>query len=883
MSTPNLKTLISKLNPASHQALEKAAGLCLNRSHYNIELEHWLLALLQNEHSAFNVMLRLAQCNTDRLQSDINASLEALKTGNDQTPALSHRIIELINEAWLLASLEYAGSTIHSGILLCAILQNTVLQQVCAGISREFARFDSLNPRALLAQALNDSEENQNPSADQSIQAPAKTGKQTALAQFTTNLNEQARAGRIDAAIGREDEIRQVIDILGRRRQNNAILTGEPGVGKTAIVEGLALRIVTGDVPDNLKNVVVHSLDIGLLQAGEGVKGEFENRLKNLIQEVKQSPQPIILFIDEAHTLIGAGAGAGQNDAANLLKPALARGELRSIAATTWSEYKQYFEKDAALTRRFQVVKVEEPDAVTAMRMLRSLVASLEKHHQVKILDSAVQSATLLSQRYITGRQLPDKSISVLDTASARVASKMSTTPAEIEKLQKLLEQLAIEQQQLDKESKQGLAHQERLSDLAAEIKSAELHVQALQTRWQKEKQLVDNLLQLNEQGKLSKTDTAQRQRLLKQLSLLQGDMPLVQAYVDEQAVAEVIADWTGIPVGRMLKDEIGQILELAKQLQQRIVGQDHALTKIAATIKSSRAKLTDPNKPSGVFLFVGPSGVGKTETALALAENLYGSDEKMTVINMSEFKEEHKVSLLAGSPPGYVGYGEGGVLTEAVRRKPYSLVLLDEMEKAHPGLQDVFYQVFDKGMLKDGQGRDIDFKNTLIIMTSNAASEQISKLCADPETQPEPDILAAAIHDELLKHFKPAFLGRVTVIPYLPLSETVLENVVRLKLKRIQDRMQSQHRVKLEITAQVVSTIISRCNQADIGARQVDNILAQTIVPEISEIVLNHLLSETPLTSLEVTLSEEQRFTYMVNAKNRKKTKRKEPICKVV
>ncbi len=878
MSENPLKTLISKLSPESHKSLEKAAHICMTRGHYNLELEHWMLALLEDETSTFSKMLHHAHCNIDHIIKDINDALEELKTGNDRTPPISNRVVDLIQESWLVASLDFHGEAIHSGILLCTLIQKQTLNQLCLAISKEFAKIQPDAVRKLMAQALSEKKSEGEPEATQDKPA-GKSSKTPALDQYTNNLNEQAKHGKIDAAIGREDEIRQVIDILSRRRQNNAILTGEPGVGKTAIVEGLALKIVHGDVPELLKNVIIHTLDMGLLQAGASVKGEFENRLKNLIKEVKSSPHPIILFIDEAHTMIGAGGGAGQNDAANLLKPALARGELRSIAATTWAEYKLYFEKDAALTRRFQVVKVEEPNLENAARMLRSLVPGLEKHHGVKVLDEAVQQATTLSNRYIMGRQLPDKSISVLDTACSRVSSKLTTTPAEVEQLDKLLVQLKTELERLEAEQKRGITHEARIKELHGIIAEKQERMTVLNTQWEQEKPLVTEILALSIEiaDAKAKEEKTVRQKLdvaMAKLAKIQGDHPLIQPYVDGNAVADVIGDWTGIPVGKMMKNELAQLSKLDKTLKRRVVGQDYGLEQIADTIKISSAKLSDPNKPIGVFLLVGPSGVGKTETALTLAEEIFGSEDKITVINMSEFKEEHKISTLAGSPPGYVGYGEGGVLTEAVRRKPYSLILLDEMEKAHPGLQDVFYQVFDKGILKDGQGRDINFKNTLIVMTANTCSDLITQLCADPELMPEPAALLDAIQDELAKTFKPAFLGRVRVIPYLPLSETVLRQVIQLKLKRIQNRVKAQHKVELTYDEAVESEILTMCQQQSIGARQIDNILSNKVLPELSRVFLDGLADQAFVTGIHLSVNKGAFTCEVQNAKVASKQK---------
>ena len=730
--------------------------------------------------------------------------------------------------------------------------------------------------------------------------AGSRSTQTPALDQFTIDLTARARAGKIDPVVGRDSEIRQIIDILTRRRQNNPIMTGEAGVGKTAVVEGFALRIAQGDVPPALQNVAVKTLDLSLLQAGAGVKGEFENRLKSVIAEVNSSVTPIILFIDEAHTLIGAGGQAGQGDAANLLKPALARGELRTIAATTWAEYKKYFERDAALARRFQVVKVEEPSEEKAIAMMRGLVNTLQNHHQIEILNEAVEDSVRLSSRYISGRQLPDKSVSLLDTACARVAIGHTTVPPAIEDCQRTVDLTTTAIEILERESAIGTDHTDGLKKLHHKKSEALARYETLKIQWHAEKDLIAQIRILRDQlapplapilAKTSSSGTTQKQpaataaavlvvptaetvtpplsdedraKLIielsernKQLAGIQGDAPLLQACVDSQAVAEIVASWTGIPVGRMVSDEIQNIIKLNERMEERVVGQSHGLEAIAQRIRTSRANLTDPSRPIGVFFLVGPSGVGKTETAIALAELLYGGEQNMTTINMSEFKEEHKVSLLMGSPPGYVGYGEGGILTEAVRRKPYSVVLLDEMEKAHPGVQDVFYQVFDKGNMKDGEGRDIDFRNTVILMTSNAATEAMMKLCADPETMPSPEALAEAIHPELLKSFKPAFLGRITVIPYFPLSDPIMRQIATLKLGKIARRIREHYDAPFTWSEGVLDNIVNRCTEVDSGARNVDRILTGTLLPLLSAEVLSRMVDGVPIKSVAVVVGE--------------------------
>jgi len=751
-----LKPLIGRLNDVCRRALEGAAGLTALRSHYNVEIEHLLVGLLDRTDTDIAAILRHWDVDATRLSADLNRSLERMKTGNARAPSLSPDIVEMIKQGWLLASVEQGASRVRSGHLLWALLADDFLARRAREMSGHLA---PIPPDTLKSDYLKICENTTEAAAatSQAVGSEAagtgsgdvRPGGSGALDQFTIDLTAQAKAGKIDPILGRDFEIRQMIDILTRRRQNNPILTGEAGVGKTAVVEGLALRIAAGDVPPALREVTLRTLDLGLLQAGAGVKGEFENRLKSVIEETKSSPKPIILFIDEAHTMIGAGGAAGQSDAANLLKPALARGELRTIAATTWAEYKKYFEKDAALTRRFQVVKVEEPGEATAIAMVRGLVATLEGHHGVRILDEAVGEAVRLSARYIAGRQLPDKAVSLIDTACARVAMSQSAVPSAIEDRQRRIALIDTEVEILDREIATGAEHGERRAELMEERAKAAVQLEELEARWDDEKRLAGEIAAARAiiEGPENGDDRdAARGKLADasaELRAIQGEQPLIFPVVDGQAIAEIVENWTGIPAGRMQSDEIRTVLHLKEAMEQRIIGQPHALETVAQSIYTSRAKLTDPRKPIGVFLMVGMSGTGKTETALTLADLLYGGEQNLTVINMSEFKEEHKVSLLMGSPPGYVGYGEGGILTEAVRRRRYSVILLDEMEKAHSGVQDVFFQVFDKGMMRDGEGRDIDFKNTVIIMTSNAGTDLITKLFADPETAPAPTVVS--------------------------------------------------------------------------------------------------------------------------------------------
>ena len=653
-----------------------------------------------------------------------------------------------------------------------------------------------------------------------------------------------------------------MVDILTRRRQNNPILTGEAGVGKTAVVEGLALRIAQKDVPAVLQNVKIHSLDLALLQAGAGMKGEFENRLKSLINEVKNAVNPVILFIDEAHTMIGSGGAAGQNDAANLLKPALARGELRTIAATTWAEYKKFFEKDAALTRRFQVVKVEEPTPEKAVAMLRGLVPVMEKHHKVFISEQALEGAVHLSHRYITARQLPDKAVALLDTACARVAMSQASTPNTIEQLVNRLSEIETQVKMLNREQKTGLDHSQQLDTLKAELITIEERLAPLNEQFSAEKEIVAELNQalelINSQDEESSQEILDKLRLSKE-KLASFEHNMVHWQVNEELIAQVISDWTGIPVGKMHEDEIHGILNLAQQMKQRVVGQDHSLDLIAKVVQTSRAQLADESRPNGIFMLAGPSGVGKTETALSLAQEVYGSEENVTVINMSEFKEEHKVSLLLGSPPGYVGYGEGGILTEAVRRKPYSVVLLDEMEKAHPGVQDIFYQVFDKGTIKDGEGRDIDFKNTIIIMTSNVGTDTTMSLFEDEESKPSIKGLLKALQDDLLASFKPAFLGRINVIPYIPLSDDILTEIAAIQINKIIKRVKKHYNAELIYNDDVIEYIIANCQNAGSGARNIHTILQNRVLPLLSEVLLSSMIDDKEIYSISLLVKDNE------------------------
>jgi type VI secretion system protein VasG len=878
----NLKTLIAKLNDTTRKALQEAASLCQARTHYDIEIEHFLLRLMEQQDSDLLHIFKQFGVDKGRFTRDLDHAMDDFKTGNARTPVFSPSLVKLFLQAWTTGSLDYDAGQIRSGFVVIALLTNDELQRMAKEISREFAVIQVEKLTGNFENIVVGSPEDAMPfiSAGGAVNPPAtagatagtpQAGKTPNLDQFTVNLTENAKAGKIDPVLGRDGEIRQIVDILMRRRQNNPILTGEAGVGKTAVVEGFALRVAHGDVPPPLKNVVVRTLDLALLQAGAGVKGEFENRLKGLIEEVKKSPVPIILFIDEAHTMIGAGGQAGQNDAANLLKPALARGELRTIAATTWSEYKKYFEKDPALARRFQVVKVEEPSESQCMVMLRGIVGALEKHHKVRILDEGVVAAVRLSHRYLAGRQLPDKAVSVLDTACARLALGQNAIPAAIEDLKRLLDDLTVQDRVLRREAATGVDHSERLLAVQAQQASATAALDELNAKWDKTKGLVEKIRDLR--TKLEEAADgdpavleAERKELAglnAELDATQGESALMQVCVDAQIVGQVLSGWTGIPLGKMIKDEVSVVLELDTYLGRRVIGQDHSLSLISQRIQTGRANLDDPGKPLGVFMLVGPSGVGKTETALALSDLLYGGEHNLITINMSEFQEAHTVSTLKGSPPGYVGYGEGGVLTEAVRRRPYSVVLLDEVEKAHPDVLELFYQVFDKGQMEDGEGREIDFKNTIIILTTNACTDLLAKLTADPETMPSVAGILKAIKPELNKIFKPAFLGRMVIIPYYPVRDENLKKIVDLKLKKIQKRMLENHKIHLNYDGTVVKEVAGRCTEVESGARNVDNILTNTLMPDISRHLLTSIAEGRKISSVTVTIGEGGQFVY--------------------
>ncbi|MEH3086502.1 MAG: type VI secretion system ATPase TssH [Xylophilus ampelinus] len=877
MST-SLKTLVAKLDDLCRVAAERAAAITMAQGHHEVDIEHLLLALLEAEGSDLRVLCRRFDVPVAALQRDIEREMREFRGGNARTPVFSARLPVLLEHAWLIASLETQGARIRSAHLLLALLAEPGLAQIAQRASPLFARFDAGRLRHALDEATAGSreapvpgtraggepEEGDAPHAGRG-EGAGPDAHAAALDRFTTDLTAQARAGRIDPVIGRASEIRQAVDILMRRRQNNPILTGEAGVGKTAVVEGLALRIVAGDVPAPLQDVVLRTLDLGLLQAGASVKGEFESRLQAVIDAVKQSPRPVVLFVDEAHTMIGAGGQAGQNDAANLLKPALARGELRTIAATTWSEYKRYFEKDAALARRFQVVRVDEPSESLAAAMLRGMVAPMERHFGVRIRDEAVTEAVRLSARYIAGRQLPDKAVGVLDTACARVALGQAAPPAAVEDLRQRLAGLDAEARSLERET--GAGHEARLQALADERAALQARLEGLAARHDAERALVDELRAARDGGGAGRADDAALSAKRAELARLQGDDALVPLEVDAGAVAAIVASWTGIPLGKMVKDDLAAVLDLESRLAARVVGQPQAAAAIAQRVRTSRAALDDPGKPQGVFLFVGPSGVGKTESALALADLLYGGERKLVTINMSEFQEAHSVSGLKGSPPGYVGYGEGGVLTEAVRRAPYSVVLLDEAEKAHPDVLEMFYQVFDKGVLDDAEGRTVDFRHCVIILTSNVGSALTMQACIDrgPAGYPGADALAEALRPALYEAFKPALLGRMTVVPFYPIADAVLERIIRMKLDRIGARIAANHGAAFDYDARLVDAVLARCTEVDTGARNVDHILDGTLLPGIAGQVLERMADGRPVRRIEVGVSPDGSFRYAV------------------
>jgi type VI secretion system protein VasG len=886
-----LKSLIAKLNPICRKALEGGAERCVRQTNYDVEIEHIFRALLDLPESDLLLILRHYEVDVTALEVELTRSIDGLKRGNTRTPAFSPNVPRLLERAWSISSLRLGDALVRSGALLLAALEDIGLR----GTLREsLPSLSVISPEVLerdLPELLRYSPEGEvrtasgggSPSsaATSSVggarfesprpaSAPHAGGRPDgALAQFTVDLTQQARDGRIDPIRGRDTEIRQIVDILMRRRQNNPILTGAPGVGKTAVVEGFALAIAAGEVPPALETASVLTLDLGLLQAGAGIKGEFEHRLKSVIEEVKTSPNPIILFIDEAHTIIGAGGPEGQGDAANLLKPALARGELRTIAATTWSEYKRYIEKDPALARRFQVIKVEEPDEETAVSMIQGVISQLEGHHGVRILEGAVRDAVELSHRHISGRQLPDKAVSVLDTACARVAIGQASPPGPVADAHRRTEQLELELRILEREALSGTDQEDRRRQLERSVTKARQRSAELEDQWKSELDLVREVLAVRKQleGGGFEDPLEGREKLFSleaTLEELQGEEPLVPLQVDSRVVASVISDWTGIPVGKMVKDEARTVLTLKSRLEGRIIGQSEPLEMICRRIGTSSAQLEDPEKPTGVFLLVGPSGVGKTETALTLSDFLYGGERNVITVNMSEYQEAHTVSSLKGAPPGYVGFGRGGVLTEAVRRRPYSLVLLDEIEKAHPDVMELFYQVFDRGMMEDGEGQLIDFKHTLILLTSNIGTEAITRACMNGE-RPDPETLVELVRPQLLKHFPPAFLGRLVVIPYYVLGDSEIREIVELRLSRIQRRFWERHKAELTYDPAVVDLIAARCTEVDSGARNIDHIISGTMLPDLSTHILDHMARDAPIASIHVWVGEEGGFEYSI------------------
>jgi type VI secretion system protein VasG len=892
MSEISRAALFGKLNPLAYKSIESATVFCKMRGNPYVELVHWIAQLVQTQGTDLEAVMRHYQLDASVLARDITTALDRLPRGSTAISDFSEQIPDAIERAWVYGTLMFGQAQVRTGFLVLGMLKTRTLANALSSISRQFERIKADDLADNFLKLCGGTQEAKlgaqdgsglaagvggEPGADQGAMAPAAMGKQEALKKFCVDLTERAREGKMDPVTGRDEEIRQIVDILMRRRQNNPILTGEAGVGKTAVVEGFAQRLARGDVPPQLKEVSLLSLDLGLLQAGASMKGEFEQRLRQVIDEVQASPKPIILFIDEVHTLVGAGGAAGTGDAANLLKPALARGNLRTIGATTWAEYKKYIEKDPALTRRFQVVQVPEPDEHKAVLMLRGVATVLEKHHRAQLLDEAIEAAVKLSHRYIPARQLPDKAVSLLDTACARVAVSQHATPAEVEDCQRRIEGLEIEEGIIGREAAVGVDVGARGTEVAAKLQAERDRLAVLKKRWHDEKAIVDRILSLRAtlRGADKPVDgsapppEADRAAVLAELhgqqaklAELQGDAPLIMPSVDAQAVASVVADWTGIPVGRMVKNELESVLRLGQTLGQRVIGQQHGLDMIAKRIQTSRARLDNPNKPIGVFMLCGTSGVGKTETALALAEALYGGEQNVITINMSEFQEAHTVSTLKGSPPGYIGYGEGGILTEAVRRRPYSVVLLDEVEKAHSDVHELFFQVFDKGRMEDGEGRMIDFKNTIILLTSNAGSELVMNMCKDPELLPDPESLAAALQEPLMKIFPPALLGRLVTIPYYPLSPEMLAKIVRLQLGRIKKRVEANHRIPFTYSDDAVALIVKRCDNPEAGGRIIDSILTNTVLPRVSVEYLTRLSQGVELTAITLGAADGD-FTY--------------------
>ncbi|BBQ01081.1 protein ClpV1 (plasmid) [Burkholderia sp. SFA1] len=873
MAEINRVALFGKLDRLGYKTVESATIYCKMRGNPYVELAHWLMQILETPRSDLQRIVAHYRVDAAALARELTASLDRLPRGATSISDISEHITDAIERGWVYGTLLYGANKVRTGHLLVGMLKTPRLRHVLVGISRQFERIGTEDLSDNFARIVADSaEEGEDealapPSPSNDDAAPASMGRQEALRKYASDLTDRARQGALDPVTGRDEEIRQLIDILMRRRQNNPLLTGEAGVGKTAVVEGFAQRLVRGDVPPSLREVALWSLDLGLLQAGASMKGEFEQRLRQVVEDVQASPKPVILFIDEVHTIVGAGGTAGTGDAANLLKPALARGDLRTIGATTWSEYKKHIEKDPALTRRFQVVQVHEPDEAKAVRMLRGVAAVLEGHHRVQLLDEAIEAAVRLSHRYIPARQLPDKAVSLLDTACARVAVSQHATPPQVEDCQRRIESLDVEAQIVAREANVGVDVGTRAAEVESSLARERDALGGLEARWAEEKRVVDELLalraSLREQGEAVDAPPPSRDERLARLAELkarladlQGDAPLILPSVDAGVVAGVVADWTGIPVGRMLKNELAAVLNLADALDRRVIGQRHALEMIAKRIQTSRARLDNPDKPIGVFMLAGTSGVGKTETALALAETLYGGEQNVITINMSEFQEAHTVSTLKGAPPGYVGYGEGGILTEAVRRRPYSVVLLDEVEKAHPDVHEIFFQVFDKGWMEDGEGRYIDFKNTIILLTSNVGSDLIMSMCRDPAGLPAPERLAAALRRPLLDVFPAALLGRLVTVPYYPLSDAMMADIVRLQLDRIRRRVAENHGIPFDYDDDAVRLIVSRCTEAESGGRVIDALLTNTVLPRISTEYLTRLTEGGALERIRLSAS---------------------------
>jgi len=904
MSGISRAALFGKLNSIGYKALEASVVFCKLRGNPYVELSHWLHQLMQAQDTDLHHIIRAFGLDVSQLVSDVQATLDRAPRGANACD-LSTSLADAVERAWTYASLKFGETSVRSGHVIFALANDTALRPQLVKISQQFNKVnaDQLgeqflkltdgSPEAVLAAAA-DRGISGAPGEASGAMAPAQLGKQEALNKYCKDLTENAKGGKMDPIVGRDEEIRQCIDVLMRRRQNNPILTGEAGVGKTAVVEGFAQRIAKGDVPPQLKDVRLLELDVGLLQAGASMKGEFENRLRQVIDEVQASPRPIILFIDEVHTLMGAGGAAGTNDAAQLLKPALARGTLRTIGATTQSEYKQHFEKDPAMTRRFQVVKIDEPDEAKCLLMIRGLADVMEKHFKIQVLDEALEAAVKLSKRYIQGRQLPDKAVSLIDTACARVSVSLHAVPGEIDDLQKRIDGLNRELVIVDKEIKLGTDHTKRREDILASIDAEKARLGELQAKYEKEKAFVTKIMELRAKltaapdskvvdakapdgkapadgaqpspGALSDEERAaikaELAALKSELETVQGENPLMSPSVDMQAVSSVVSDWTGIPLGRMVKDEMKTVLNLGATLEKRVIGQRHSLDAIAERIRVSRAKLDNPGRPVGVFMLVGPSGVGKTETAIALSEALYGGPQGLITINMSEFQEAHKVSLLMGSPPGYVGYGKGGVMTEAVRRRPYSVLLLDEVEKAHADVHEIFFQVFDKGNMKDSEGLEIDFKNTIILLTSNVGTDLVMKMCKDPTLKPDPDGLVKAIREPLLKVFPPALLGRLNIVPYYPISDEMMRAIIHLQLSRLGQRVQEGHKVPFTYDKDVENLIVSRVTELDSGARAIDAIITRQMLPTIGRELLERLMEGRAVSRIHVGVKDSQ-FVY--------------------